>query len=75
MRILTLIWVGFLGVCFEVGGGRNFTRGYARNVKFSADPYVVSENILFSAKCQGSLNFIDVSIFWQKIVPLLKAIV
>ena len=28
--VLTLVWVGILGVRFEVGGGEN----YARNLKF-----------------------------------------
>ena len=67
-RKLALIWVGFLGVRFEVGGWH-----------VSTQAYIVSGNILFSTKALLilliSAFFPKKSAFLAKIVPLLKAIV
>ena len=77
---LTLIWVGFFGVYYEVGGGgRGKITPCLKLVWYvSTHTYVVSENIQY----QGSLNFFDASIFYAKNqhfltkkVTLLKAIV
>ena len=58
--ILTLIWVGFLGV--QKGGGGKITP-YLKLVRITPQPYVVSENIPFSTL----LNFADFSFFCKKI--------
>ena len=78
LLLLTLIWVGFLRVCFEVwwvGGGGKIT------------PYLKLVIIMLEAwnlvhKYTHKFNIADVSIFVQKmsvflakIIPLLKAIV
>ena len=67
---LTLIWVGFLGVRFEVQGV---------GVKLPPPPCSFRK---YTFQCLGPLNFADASIFLQKNqrflsekVPLLKAIV
>ena len=84
---LTLIWVGFLGVCFEVvGAGGKITAPCLKIVcimletlHVSTDPYVVSENIPFSTKVLLILLMssfcCEKLAFLAKIILLLKAIV
>ena len=54
--LLTLIWVGFSGIRFEVGWEE------------SPPPYTnICSFRKYTFQYQGPLNFVDVRIFWQKI--------
>ena len=75
---LTLIKVGFLGVCLVMGG--EGVKLYVPLSKTCTQTYAVSENIPFSTTTplillMSALFFQKDSIFLSKIVPLLKAIV
>ena len=79
---LTLSRVGFLGLCFEVGGELSSSPQsktcyiYARDLKWyvSTHPHLVSENISFSTKALLilliSAFFTKNQHFLAKIVPL-----
>ena len=84
--VLTLIWVGFLGVRFEVRRGKINPRLKlvrimleTSNLARSSHPFVVSENISFNAKAPLTLlmsAFLEKKLrFLSKKVPVLKAIV
>ena len=84
---LTLIWVGFLGVRFEVGrGGGKITSNYPTSpclklVRITletsnlASKYTHIRNFRkFTFQYQDSLNFADVSIFCKKSAFLAKIV-
>ena len=70
-QILTLIWVGFLGVRFEVGGKIN---PRLKLVRVTLETWNLARKYTFTCSLkkytfqyQGPFNFADVSIFLQKI--------
>ena len=74
--ILTLIWVGFLGVCFQVGmggGGENYlpclklVRVMLETSNLARKYTSICSFRKYTFQCLGPLNFADVSIFLQKI--------
>ena len=89
LTLLTLIWVGFLGARFEVGGGGDYhgvgppplllclklVRTLLEiEIRYvSLHTYLLSENISFSTKAQ--LILLMSAQFLAKILALLKAIV
>ena len=71
-HILTLIWVGFLGVRFEVVGVK-FTPSYLKLVRATLETSNLARKYTpkfsfrkYTCQCLGFLNFADVSIFLQK---------
>ena len=73
MQTLTLIWVSFLGVHFELGGGSIITpclklvRIMLETSNLALKYTSICSFRKYIFQCLGSLNFVDVSIFLQKI--------
>ena len=68
---LTIIWVGFLGLHFEVRGGKITPCLKLVRIMLEASKLARKYTPIFSFRkytfqCLGPLNFADVSIFWQK---------
>ena len=64
IQLLTLIWVGFLGVRFEVGEGKQGTHTYvvSENIPFGTKVLLI---LLMSAFCKNSASFGKYSTFTQ----------
>ena len=69
---ITLIWVGFLGVRFEVVGGGKIipclkpVRIMLETLKLARNYAPICSFRKYTIQCLGPLNFADVSIFLQK---------
>ena len=75
LPILTLIWVGFLGVRFEEGGGEIKLIPCLKLVRIMLGAWNLARKYThicclrkYTSEYQGSLKFTGVSIFLQKII-------